>query len=99
MDLAYFFGMPACLNDINLVKSLQLLSKIALGEYPKAGEYKIPNIQKNKRYWSSDDICLRWPVFTLATSNIITKKQYLFKKMQGAVKNDIESAFGVLQAK
>lgn len=29
-----FFGMPGCLNDINVVKASLLTEKIASGEYP-----------------------------------------------------------------
>ena len=93
-----FFGMPGCLNDINVVEASPLLDKIANGEYPPPCEYKINGVRRNKPYWLTDGIYPDWPVFIDSIMNPSTKKQKFFAAMQEATRKDIERAFGVLQS-
>lgn len=93
-----FFGMPGCLNDINVIEASPLSEKIASGTYPPPCEYIINGIRRNKPYWLTDAIYPNWPIFIATILNPATNKQKLFAKVQEAARKDIERAFGVLQS-
>lgn len=93
-----FFGMPGCLNDINVVESSPLLEKMANGTYPPPVEYVINAIRRNIPYWLTDGIYPDWPVFIDSIMNPTTRKDKLFAAMQEATRKDVERAFGVLQS-
>lgn len=93
-----FFGMPGCLNDINVIEASPLSEKIASGTYPPPCEYVIKGIKRNKPYWLTDAIYPNWPIFIETILDPSTNKQKFFSKLQEATRKDIESAFGVIQS-
>lgn len=94
-----FFGMPGCLNDINVVEASPLSEKISSGTYPPPCEYMINGIRSNKPYWLCDSIYPKWPVFIGTILQAISRKHKYFATMQEAARKDVERAFGVLQSK
>lgn len=42
------FGMPGCLNDINVVEASMLLNKIAQGYFPPSCEFLVAVIRRKK---------------------------------------------------
>lgn len=93
-----FFGLPGCLNDINVVEASPLTQKIVSGEYPPPVEYRINGVRRNKPYWLCDSIYPKWPMFIGTISAAISRKHKLFTSIQESARKDIERAFGVLQA-
>lgn len=92
-----FFGMPGCLNDINVVEASPLIHNIASGMYPPPCEYVVNGVRRNKPYWLCDSIYPKWPIFIETILEPSTNKDKLFAKLQEAARKDIERAFGVLQ--
>lgn len=45
-----FFGMPGCLNEINVIKASTLLNKIAQGGFPPPCEFHNAGIRRYKSY-------------------------------------------------
>ena len=93
-----FFGLPGCLNDVNVVEASPLTQKIARGEYPPPVEYVVNGVRRNKPYWLCDSIYPKWPMFIDTIREGISRKHKFFATMQEAARKDIERAFGVLQA-
>lgn len=94
-----FFGMPGCLNDINVLDASPLFNKIASGEYPLPISYEIAGEARDIPYWLADGIYPEWPVFVQTVSEPVTKKEMLMASCQEGARKDVERAFGVLQAK
>ena len=84
-----FFGMPGCLNDINVVEASPLSEKISNGTYAPPVEYLINGIRINKPYWLCDGIYRKWLVFSETIKSPATQKQNLFAKLQEAARKDI----------
>lgn len=94
-----FFGMPGCLNDINVLDASPLFNRIASGEYPLPIRYQIAGEDRNIPYWLADGIYPEWPMFVQTVSEPTTKKEKLMAGCQEGARKDVERAFGVLQAK
>lgn len=94
-----FFGMPGCLNDINVVEASPLLEKISSGVFPPPCEFRLAGTRRNKPYWFADGIYPKAPFFMSSIQEPSSNKEKLYAKIQEAVRKDIERAFGVLQGK
>lgn len=60
--LAYF-GLPGFLNDINVLESSMLRSKIATGRHQPLLEFLIDGLRRNKPYLLAELIYPKWPIF------------------------------------
>lgn len=93
-----FFGLPGALNDLNVLAQSHLLRSRINGTFPEE-EYEINGTRYNLPYWFVDGIYPDWAVFCNTIVAPITPQEKKFKKVQEAVRKDIERAFGVLQIK
>ena len=92
-----FFGLPGTLNDITMLHRSHLFAKLASGEAPTCN-YIFNGFNYDKGYYLGDGIYPRWAIFVRTISNPQTRKEIEFAKAQEAAREDIERAFGVLQA-
>ncbi|XP_056864037.1 uncharacterized protein LOC108850278 [Raphanus sativus] len=93
-----FFGMPGSNNDINVLNSSNLFSKLAQGIAPPAN-YTIQGQEYNMDYYLADGIYPKWSTIVQTISDPQGPKKKLFAARQESCRKDVERAFGVLQAK
>lgn len=90
--------MPDSNNDINVLKSSNLFSKLTQGTAPPAN-YIIQGQEYNMGYYLADGIYPKWSTIVQTISDPQGPKKRLFAARQEACRKGVERAFGVLQSK
>ncbi|KAG7594015.1 Harbinger transposase-derived protein [Arabidopsis thaliana x Arabidopsis arenosa] len=93
-----YFGMPGSNNDINVLNSSNLFSKLAQGIAPPAN-YIIQGQEYTMGYYIADGIYPKWSTIVQTISDPQSPKKQLFAARQESCRKDVERAFGVLQSK
>ncbi|XP_065630496.1 uncharacterized protein LOC112027863 [Quercus suber] len=93
-----FFGLPGSNNDINVLERSPIFSELEQGRAP-AVNYSINGHEYTMGYYLADGIYPKWSTFVKTIPSPRGHKNKLFAKAQEANRKDVESAFGVLQAR
>ncbi|XP_057808839.1 protein ALP1-like [Salvia miltiorrhiza] len=93
-----FFRVAGSNNDINVLHQSTLFNDVLSGT-EAAVHFVANNAHHTRGYYLTDDIYPDWPVFIKSFQFPNDEKKRMFKLMQEAVRNDVERAFGVLQAR
>ena len=82
-------------NDINVLQRSPLFVRLTGRKAPPC-HYSVSGHEYNMGYF--DGIYPSWAIFVNTISNLVGQKKSHFAKRQEATRNDVERAFGVLQA-
>ncbi|KAI3747482.1 hypothetical protein L6452_09940 [Arctium lappa] len=93
-----FFGTPGSLNDINVLHQSPVFDDVLAGRAPKVS-YIVNGHQNDMAYYLTDDIYPSWAAFIKSITSPQLRKHKLFAQHQEAIREDVERAFGVLQAR
>jgi hypothetical protein len=93
-----FFGLPGSLNDTNVLQRSHLFAWLASDDAP-AYNYIINGHEYNMGYYLADGIYPEWATLIKTIRNPENLAEAEFAKAQEAAYKDIDSAFGVLQAR
>ncbi|XP_075675155.1 uncharacterized protein LOC142644420 [Castanea sativa] len=85
-------------NDINVLKRSHVFNELAEGRGP-AVRYSINGHDYTMGYYLTDGIYPKWATFVKTIPSPQGPKRKLFAATQEAYRNDVERAFGVLQAR
>jgi hypothetical protein len=97
VDYHCFFGLPLSLNDINVLHRSNLFDRLASGD-GAACNCKVNGHDYTMGYYLANDTYLSWATFVKTVPTPQNKERAEFANAQEACQNDIERAFGVLQA-
>lgn len=70
----HFFGLPGCLNDINVLDRSHVFQELAQGRAPSV-EYTIGNQTFTKGYYLADGIYPKYATFVKTISGAVTAKE------------------------
>ena len=97
LKFLYFnFGAPGVQNDVSILRSSPIVTKIAQGKWPKV-EYEVGGVKRSKPYVLCDGIYPKWDVLVLAFARPINAAEKLFTRLQESARKDIERAFGIMR--
>ncbi|GJW50271.1 ALP1-like protein isoform X1 [Tanacetum coccineum] len=91
-----YFRVPRSNNDINVLYGSPLFDDL-LADKASEVPFQVNGKTYEKVYYLADGIYLQWSTFVKAFSIARDPKTIKFKRVQESARNDIESAFGVLQ--
>ena len=92
-----FFGFPRSHNDINVQDHSFIFTKLAQGRAPSMN-YSINGHDYTMGYYLANGIYHSWSTFVKTILAPQGRKRSLFATTQESTRNDVERAFGVLQA-
>ena len=92
-----FFGMPGSNNDINVLDASNLFANLREGCGPPAN-YTIIGNHYNMGYSLVDGIYPKWATIVQSISHPQELAHEFFENKHQSYRNDVEQAFGVLQA-
>ncbi|KAF8394244.1 hypothetical protein HHK36_020451 [Tetracentron sinense] len=93
-----FFGLPGSHNDINVLERSSVFTDLADGR-AAAVDYSINGNDYDMGYYLADGIYPQWSTFVKTIPSPQGNKQKYFAAAQESARNDVERAFGVLQAR
>ena len=93
-----FFGLSGSNNDINVLEQSHVFNELAEGHAPTV-HYSINGHDYTIGYYLVDGIYPKWATFVKTIPAPQGQKYKLFATAQEACRNDVECAFGVLQAR
>ena len=93
-----FFGLPGSHNDINVLDRSPIFTDLAEGQTPSAN-YSIKGHKYTTGYYLADGIYPSWATFVKTIPCPNGPKATNFVPAQESARNDMERAFGVLQAR
>ncbi|XP_068340254.1 uncharacterized protein [Pyrus communis] len=93
-----FFSASGSNNDINVLWSSPLFDDVVNGWAPE-WRYKVNGKRHELGYHLTDGIYPSWPTFVKSYSHPDNAKKKLFSHKHESYRNDVERAFGILQAR
>ena len=93
-----FFGLPGSLNDINVLERSPVFATLTEGRAPPIN-YRINGHDYTMRYYLADGIYPNWSTFVKTIPCLQGLKRKHYAATQESIRNDVERAFGVLQAR
>jgi hypothetical protein len=93
-----YFGLPGSHNDINVLHSSNVFDDLANGKALSV-EFHVNDNIYSLGYYLADDIYSDWATLVKSIPMPVSNKQKVFSERQESCRNDVERAFGVLQAK
>ncbi|GJW17770.1 ALP1-like protein [Tanacetum coccineum] len=92
-----YFGVPGANNDLNVLYGSPLFDDFLSDTAPEA-PFVVNGRTYKKGYYLPDGIYLTWSSFVKTFTIARDEKTLMFKRVKESARNDIERAFGVLQA-
>jgi hypothetical protein len=96
--MVYGFGMHGTNNDVNVLHRSPIFDPMTIGRMPPVN-YTINGHPYNFGYYLADGIYPNWPTFAKEIRHPYGEKKVYFTQIQESCRQDIERAFGVLQAR
>ncbi|KAK2434912.1 hypothetical protein QL285_020015 [Trifolium repens] len=93
-----FFGCPGTLNDINVLDRSPVFDDVEQGKASSV-TFFVNQRRYDMAYYLADGIYPSYPTFVKSIKLPQSEPDKLFAQYQEACRNDIERAFGVLQAR
>lgn len=94
---SFQFGIPGVYNDLNILQTSSLITKVLAGVFPPAApKYRIGSQWSSWYYYLADDIYPKLKIFIQTLRDPETNKQAAFCLMQEAARKSGERVFGVL---
>ena len=93
-----YFGIPGANNGLNVLARSDVFEDLLHGRTLPIN-YEINGNHYDMEYYLADNIYPRYATILKSMKNLNTENERVFFRTQESVKNDVERAFGILQAK
>lgn len=90
--------MPGGNNDLNVLDRSPLLNEWILNDFANVS-FQVNGVEYNRAYLLVDDIYPEWSMFISTVHMPQSEKLCHFARCQEGARKDVESSFGVLQAR